>query len=93
MKIFKSIIESLKLCFETVGKVFQENFPSSDIMSKEAREILSNPDDAKRYVEAIRRLHSGETKEELFERSNGKKIKLILINGPTIINPKEIKFK
>jgi len=87
MKLIKKIWEAILSSFEAVSKVFDENFnTSSDVMSRDTRKILANKHDRKRYAEAIRRLKSKESEEEIFEWGNGKKMLLVLRKGPTIIN-------
>lgn len=55
-----------------------DTFLSSDldVMSSEVRDILSNPEDAKKYKEAVTKIEKGE-KEVTIELSNNSKLTLI----------------
>ena len=51
--------------------------PDMDVMSDEVRQILANPEDAKKYKEAINDLAKGEKKEVTIELSNKTQLTLI----------------
>ena len=55
----------------------QALFPSDlAVMSDEVKEILSNPDDAQKYQEAVREINTGEKKEVTIELSGQRRLTL-----------------
>lgn len=67
----------LKEIFEQISNIFWMVFENDlDVLSRLGRKILSNPDDLKKYRNAIKRIENGESEVEI-ELSNGEKITLI----------------
>ena len=62
---------------EAVRHLMQALFPSDlAVMSDEVKEILSNPDDAQKYQEAVREINTGEKKEVTIELSGQRRLTL-----------------
>lgn len=70
------------LCFsyitETINILLEYLFYDDlDVMSPEVKQILSNPRDAKTYIDAIDRIRSGEVEQITITYSKNKTITLI----------------
>ena len=63
--------------YHAVKDVINTYLPSeSDLISTEVKEILSDPDDKKSYLNAIDKMKKG-SKEETITLHNGKKLTLV----------------
>jgi hypothetical protein len=70
MSILQEIYHAVKVVFETY-------LPSeNDLISSEVKEILSDPDDKKSYLDAIDNMRNG-SKRETITLHNGKKLTLV----------------
>jgi len=70
-----TVIQQIK---NAVGNVIESYFSSDlDIMSHEAKRILSNPEDKKKYMDAVEKLKNSEEKEVTITLSNHEEITLI----------------
>lgn len=72
----------MELILETithaVRNVIRTFFASDlDVMSDEVRQILSNPDDAKKYRQAIDDIRTGKEKEVTIQLSNKRSLTLV----------------
>ncbi len=68
---------SISVVFEAARRVIGRFFESDmEVISKEGREILSNPNDAKSYDDAIRRMKESKQPEK-FTLESGETIQLI----------------
>ncbi|WP_407484025.1 hypothetical protein [Elizabethkingia meningoseptica] len=72
------LIDFLGLNFGFIGKVFYDTFKAdSSLMSQEAKEILSNEEDRKKFEEAIENLKKDTTvRSKEIKLSNNRKIKI-----------------
>ena len=72
MSVLKSILKE-------VIKVFNSYFvTNTDVMSPDVKEIMSNPEDRKKYLEAINALKSKEMEEVKIKLSTKKEMTLTL---------------
>lgn len=70
-----TVIQQIK---NAVGNVIETYFSSDlDVMSHEAKRIMSNPEDKKKYLEAVEKLKNPEQKEITITLSNREEITLI----------------
>lgn len=70
-----SVLKQIRIA---LAKVLGSYFGSDmDVMSPEAREIFSNEEDAKKYIQAIERLKNTEGKREKITLSNDETITLV----------------
>jgi len=70
-----TVIQQIK---NAVGNVIETYFSSDlDVMSQEAKRILSNPEDKKKYMDAVEKLKNPEQKEVTITLSNHEEITLI----------------
>ncbi len=70
----KLVLSQITGALKTVLRSF---FASDlDVMSDEVREILSNPDDAKKYMDAVNQIENGQN-EVTITLSNNKQLTLI----------------
>jgi archaellum biogenesis ATPase FlaH len=70
-----TVIQQIKAA---VGNVMETYFSSDlDVMSQEAKRIMSNPEDKKKYIEAVEKLKTSSEKEVTIILSNQEKITLI----------------
>ena len=70
-----TVIQQIK---NAVGNVIETYFSSDlDLMSQEAKRILSNPEDKKKYLDAVEKLKTSDTKEITIRLSNKEEITLI----------------
>ncbi|TZF85992.1 hypothetical protein FW774_02720 (plasmid) [Pedobacter sp. BS3] len=68
----------LKQIQQVVGDVIESYFYSDlDVMSSEAKRIFSNPEDKKKYIDAVEKLKNTRSKEETIILSNNRKITLV----------------
>ncbi len=68
-----SIINTLREVKNAVMNVVESYFSSDmQVMSSETKRIFSNPEDKKKYIDAIEKIQRGESKEESIELSTGK---------------------
>lgn len=73
----KIMSRSISVVFEAARRVIGRFFESDmEVISREGREILSNPKDAKSYDDAIRRMKESKQPEK-FTLENGETIQLI----------------
>lgn len=72
------LIDFLQLNFGFIGKVFYDTFKAeSSLMSQEAKEILSNEEDRKKFEEAIENMKKDTTvRSKEIKLSNNRKIKI-----------------
>lgn len=57
--------------------VFETFFPSHrGLLTSEAKEMLSNPEDKKKFLEAINKLRSGKSEKETITLKSGKEFTL-----------------
>lgn len=68
----------LKQIQRALNRVIEIYFNSDlDVMSSEAKEILSNPEDRRKYIEAVDRLKKNHGLEETITLSNKREITLV----------------
>lgn len=69
-----SFLHSIRNAFAVV---FDAYFPTDlDLISPEAKQILGNPEDKKKYLDAIDRMREG-SKREILVLHNGKELTLV----------------
>ncbi|RFZ92617.1 hypothetical protein D0C36_14470 [Mucilaginibacter conchicola] len=64
----------ITLIRNVLGSYFSSDM---DVMSDEAKKIFSNPDDRKKYIEAVEKLKGTTSKEETIILSTQEKITLV----------------
>lgn len=70
-------MNTIKHFLKVMGTVADRYFASDmEVISPEARRILSNPDDKKKYLDAVERL-KGQSKKETIKLSTGETITLV----------------
>jgi hypothetical protein len=60
-----------------LGRVIEMFFYSDDAMSAEAKEIFANPEDRKKYIEAVEKLKNTHSAKETIILSNKNEITLV----------------
>ncbi|GAB2784402.1 hypothetical protein GCM10027275_30740 [Rhabdobacter roseus] len=69
----QSIKDTILQILGAAKGVFETTFSTDmDIMSPEAKQIMSNPEDKKKYIEAIESLRDTSGQEKTIELSTGK---------------------
>ncbi|MFC0264543.1 hypothetical protein [Fontibacter flavus] len=72
-------MSDLKPILKEVIKVFNSYFvTNTDVMSPDVKEIMANPEDRKKYFDAINTLKSGKEEEVKIELSTKRKMTLTL---------------
>lgn len=72
-------MSDLKPILKEVIKVFNSYFvTNTDVMSPDVKEIMANPEDRKKYFDAINALKSGKEEEVKIELSTKRKMTLTL---------------
>lgn len=78
-KPIKNTVRSIYLTLIEAGKVLNDFFNSdTDVMSKDIKKIMSNPEDKKKYLEAIKQLKVDNKKSAEVTFSNKEKMTLTL---------------
>ena len=69
--VYSDILASFKTIFESLSPRDME------VMSEEVKQILSNPEDARKFKEAVRKIEEHKEKEVTIELSNHTKLTLV----------------
>jgi len=71
-------MEVIKIITRAMGSILGSYFISDmDVMSEEAKKIFANEEDRKKYIEAVEKLKSTDSKQETITLSTREKITLV----------------